>query len=70
MDIAEEFLSHAAECKRMAQSARDTADKATWDKMAEKCLAYAQHYGRKSAHSSARKGSTNHRTRLPALNED
>jgi hypothetical protein len=58
MDISEEFLSHTAECKRMANSARDFAEKATWDEMAKKWLAYAQHYGRKSAHSSARKGSS------------
>jgi len=44
MDISEEFLSHAAECKRMAQSARDSADKATWDEMARRWRGYAERY--------------------------
>ena len=50
MDISEEFLSHAAECKRMAQSARDSADKVTWDEMAEMaCICTAARHPHESA---------------------
>ena len=54
----------------MAVSTRDFAEKATWDEMAKKWLAYAQHYDRKSVHSFARKSFRKDRTRPPALDED
>jgi hypothetical protein len=36
IDPAEEFLKHAAECKRMAKFARAYEDKAAWVRMAER----------------------------------
>jgi len=32
----QEFLKHAAECKRMARSAHGSEDKAAWTRMAER----------------------------------
>jgi hypothetical protein len=36
LNPADEFLKHAAECKRMAKYAHDSDDKAAWTRMAER----------------------------------
>ena len=36
MYLPDEFLKHAADCRRMAKVARDQASKATWRKMSER----------------------------------
>ena len=36
IDPSEEFLKHAAECKRMAKFARASEDRAAWNGMAER----------------------------------
>ena len=42
MDASEEFLKHAAECKRMARFARELQDKVTWRQMSERWLRCAE----------------------------
>jgi hypothetical protein len=42
MHPSEEFLKHAAECKRMARFAREPQDKVTWRKMSERWLRCAE----------------------------
>ena len=42
MHPSEEFLKHAAECKRMAQFAREPQDKVTWRQMSERWLRCAE----------------------------
>jgi hypothetical protein len=42
MDLSDTFRRHAQECRRMATSTRDAADKATWSQMAKRWLACAE----------------------------
>jgi hypothetical protein len=42
MHPSEEFLKHAAECKRMARLAREPQDRLTWKQMSERWLRCAQ----------------------------
>ena len=42
MNPSEEFRKHAAECKRMAQSARKREDKKVWIQMADRWLVCAK----------------------------
>jgi hypothetical protein len=44
MNLSDTFRRHAQECQRMATSARNAVDKATWSQMAKRCLACAEHY--------------------------
>ena len=41
MDIAENFLRHAAECRRMARFTRDRETKVVWNRMADRWLMLA-----------------------------
>jgi len=47
IEVSDHFRRHAAECKRMAKSAHDMIDKATWDQMAARWLACAEYYSRR-----------------------
>jgi hypothetical protein len=42
MEPAEEFRSHADECRRMARSTVNLGDRAAWNRMAERWLVCAQ----------------------------
>ena len=44
MNLSDTFHRHAEECQRMAASAPNPVDKATWSQMAKRCLACAEHY--------------------------
>ena len=44
MDLSDTFRRHAQECRRMATSTRDAADKATWSQMAKRWLACAEYH--------------------------
>ena len=44
MNLSDTFRRHAQECQRMAASARNPVDKATWSQMAKRCLACAEYY--------------------------
>jgi hypothetical protein len=41
MDIVENFLNHAGECRRMARFTRDHEAKAVWNRMADRWLMLA-----------------------------
>jgi hypothetical protein len=41
MDIVENFLNHAGECRRMARFTRDREAKAVWNRMADRWLMLA-----------------------------
>src|SRR5258706_579166 len=47
MNPSEEFLSHAADCQRMAKFTRDPASKATRNRMAKRWLQYAGGFNRR-----------------------
>jgi hypothetical protein len=49
MNPSEEYLSHAADCQRMAKFSRDPASKATWHRMADRRLRCAETFNRQSA---------------------
>jgi hypothetical protein len=49
MHPSEEFLKHAADCQRMAKFTRDSASKATWNRMAERWQRCAETFNRQSA---------------------
>jgi hypothetical protein len=51
MHPLEEFLKHAAECKRMARFAREPQDRATWRRMAERWLRCAEVFEKESLSS-------------------
>jgi hypothetical protein len=53
IEVSDHFRRHAAECKRMAKSAHDTIDKATWDQMAVRWLACAEYYSRRPSQRGA-----------------
>jgi hypothetical protein len=42
MNLPEEFLRHAADCKQMAKFTRDPVSAATWNEMAERWLQCAE----------------------------
>jgi hypothetical protein len=44
MNLSDTFRSHAQECQRMASSARDAVDKATWSQMAKRWQACAKYH--------------------------
>ena len=44
INLSDTFRRHAQECQRMAASARNPVDKATWSQMAKRCLACAEYY--------------------------
>jgi hypothetical protein len=41
MDIVENFLNHAGECRRMARFTRDRETKAVWSRMADRWVMLA-----------------------------
>ena len=53
IDVSDHFRRHAAECTRMAKSAHDMIDKATWDQMAARWLACAEYYSRRHSQRGA-----------------
>jgi hypothetical protein len=55
MNPPDEFLRHAADCKRMARFAHDPGDKATWNRMAERWLRCAEWFSSQAltAHQNA-----------------
>src|SRR5262249_24853786 len=63
MNPPEEFLRHAADCQRMAKFTRDPASRATWSRMAARCLGGAEYIRRQGAAPSRENG---YRTDTPA----
>lgn len=60
MYVYDEFLKHAAECERMAKSARSSASKATWSEMAarwEQCAERAKPQQPEASYSASAKQS-------------
>lgn len=64
MYVYDEFLKHAAECERMAKSARSPASKATWSEMAARWEQCAQRA--KPQHSEARYSAPVKQSRRPS----
>jgi len=50
MDIVENFLNHAGECRRMARFTRDLETRAVWNRMADRWLILAESEKARSRH--------------------
>jgi hypothetical protein len=62
MNLSDTFRRHAEECRRMAASARNPVDKATWSQMAKRCLACAEHYENRQSAFDRQAETRNRRT--------
>jgi hypothetical protein len=52
MDIVENFLKHAGECRRMARFTHDREAKAVWNRMADRWIMLATKEKARSQHLS------------------
>jgi hypothetical protein len=64
MNVAEEFLRHAADCQQMAKFTHDRASRETWSRMAERWMHCAEVFDRQC--SAARPARMN---RFPRADE-
>jgi hypothetical protein len=67
MHPSEEFLKHAAECKRMARFAREPQDKVTWKRMSERWLRCAEWFKKETRAARARPTKQAYGITLPEL---
>ena len=49
MSLYDTFRSHSEECQRMADTAQGSQDRESWNQMAQRWLACAEHYQHQEA---------------------